>query len=617
MQLFAASLPFFVFTDNALAATQGFQTMRAYVWVGQVLEPVLRLGLTVGVLVAGGGIAAAALALLVSSLVSAAAAAVALIRLLGALPGDGADTPARELATFSMQSWVSSMATQGLLWADILILGVLATAREVGAYQVAARVVLVGMVMITPLTSSMAPRISYAWAHRDRDLVTRRYVSIVLWSARLSFPVLAGMLAVPAAVLGIFGNDFGDASMVVIILGAGAVAEAVGAPSSVLLNQIGRNRINMTINICALVFNIALNLLLIPPFGIEGSAFAWSATLVGGALVRIVVVRRVATDRWPWSRGLAAAALGGGLALLAGWGATTALPRGSILQVLVAAVVVPVVYAVVVIGWGLDRTERDLVTRAVTLRVPALRRWRVQWQLRKAAASIDELPLESLVSPFRFDVLARADLFRLARAHALLRDQDFPAFLELVRASRYGDWFVQVLVARGHVPSDSRAQERTFRSIVLSSLQLMDRHDRLGRESLGKVSVRLLPAGSDLGGWSLGEDRWVLLDGGHRVALALLAGHGALGPDDYVIESEARPPNNTSAFLDAGSTTTAEALSFLALGLVAPEHRDRVTSWDTLLEHLAVDANREPMRAWPHASRLADVEEESPITPAG
>ncbi len=584
----------------------------------------LRLALTAAVLVGGAGLDAAALALLISSVVSSVAAAAALHRMLAHLPGSEVATPARELASFSMLSWVASMATQGLLWADILILGVLVSAEEVGAYQVAARVVLIGMFVITPLTASMAPRIAHAWAHDDRGLVTQRYVGTVLWSSRLSFPVLAGLLAVPTAVLHLFGDDFGAARGVVVILAVGAVAEAVGAPSSVVLNQIGRNRLNMGLNLTALVLNIGLNLLLIPPFGIEGSAFAWAVTLVAGAVVRIVVLRRVATERWPWSPQLAAAAVGGVLACGAAALAAAPLPPGSALRILVGALAVVVVYGVVIGGFGLDREERDTVSRTASLKLPALRRWRVQWRLRKAEASAERLDIDELISPFRLDVLARAELFRLARAHQEMRRDRLPDFVALVRNSRYGEWFDQVLVARGYASGTARTRERMFRSIVVASLQLMDRHDRLGREALGKVTVTRVPAGTPLGGWALGEDRWVLLDGGHRVALALLAGETALGPDDYVVESDVRPPNNTASFLDAGRTTSAEALAFLARGLLGAGDRAHATTWEGLLDHLAEPANRAALQGWPHAAWLAGLVTEAtpaapdaPVSPSG
>ncbi len=204
------------------------------------------------------------------------------------------------------------------------------------------------------------------------------------------------------------------------------------------------------------------------------------------------------------------------------------------------------------LGWGLDRAERELVGRELALRLPTVRRWRVQWQLRHAESSAEVLSIDALVSPFRLDVLARADLFRIAREQATLRREDPEAFLRLVRESRYGDWFDQVLVARGQISAAPETLDRTFRSIVTASLQLMDRHDRYGRDALGKVSVVSVPAGTSVGGWSLGEDRWVLLDGGHRVALAILDGETHLRAGEYVVESDVLPPNNTVAFLESG-----------------------------------------------------------------
>ena len=569
LQLFALSLPFFVVTDAALAATQGFQTMRAYTWVGQVLEPTLRLVLTTAAVLLGFGIVGASLALLVSSAVSALAALSALNRLLGTLADEHRRTPWRELASFAALSWVASMATQGLLWADVVILGALVSAGEVGAYQVAARVVLIAMFVITPLTASMAPRIADAWAREDRALVTRRYSAVVLWTSRLSFPLLAGLLAVPAALLNVFGDEFGGATAVILILAVGAVAEAVGAPSSVLLNQIGRNRLNMVVNVSALAFNITLNLLLIPVYGIEGSAAAWAATLVIGAVVRIVLVRRVATDRWPFSRPLLVAAGSAVLAWAAAAALTLPLSESPWVELVVAAPTVLLVYLAGLLALGgLDQAERSVLSRTVTLRLPFLRRWVVGWRQRGAGTQAGELPIAELVAPFRLDVQARADLFRLARTEAELRRTDPDAFHRLVCESRYRDWFDHVLVPRGHVPRQpGAAQERAFRGIVTASLQLMDRHDRLGREALGRVSVTRLPAGTEIDGWVLEQDRWALLDGGHRTALALLAGETVLRPGDYVVEEGALPPNNTRALLEAGVVEPEEAATFLAAGV--------------------------------------------------
>lgn len=555
LKIFAASLPYFVFTDVALSATQGFRTMRPYVWVGQVLEPAGRLTLTVVVLVAGGGIVGASYALLVASAVSAVAAGWSLWRMLGRVPGSGYRTDWRELTSFGALSWLASMATQGLLWADIVILGVFVSAAEVGAYQVAVRVVLIGMFVITPLTAAMAPRIAHHWARHDAAEVANAYTSVVLWSARLSLPVLAGLVAARGPVLEVFGTTFPEAAPVVLILAAGAFVESFGAPSAVVINQIGRNGVNVVINVSALALNLGLNVLLIPLWGIEGAAAAWAVTILLSATARVVVVHVLDVAPWPWGRRLAVAMLG---ALIAGECAVVAvtLLRGHlVLELAVAAVVVLLVHIGIVVFLGLSRAERQALSRQVSTRLPVVRRWREQHRLRDAEAGADPLPILELISPFRADVLARLDLFYAARDHQDLYRDKPDAFIDLAWAGPYGGWFREVVVARGHLSDTSPAAlRRTFHAIVVDAMRISERYYQSGR-SVGAVTITRLPAGVDLDGWYLEEDRWVLLDGGHRVALALFDGRDTLSPDEYVVvdwDPEHPPPNNSRLMLTSG-----------------------------------------------------------------
>lgn len=605
MQVVALSLPFFVLVNVALAATQGFSSMRAYVWIGQVLEPGLRFVLTVLFLLAGGGTVAAASALLAASVVSGIAALVVLIRMISTLPAAPLNYPRRALTSFAATSWVASMATQGLLWADVVILGALVSTADVGVYQVAARVVMIGMFVITALNAAVSARIATAWVRGDVDDVNERYTGTILWSSRLTWPMLAGLVAVPTAVLQLFGSDFGDASTVVLILCVGAAAEVLGAPSAVLLNQIGRNGLNLVINLSSLIVNVGLNFALIPIYGINGAAFAWAFTMTTGAVVRVSTVRRVATGRWPWSRRLGVSLGAAVTAALVAELVTGLLPANEWLRLVVAAVLVLGIYSSVVVLRGLSRAERDGLSRAISLRLPQLRRLRVAWQLRKSHEHDAPILVDELISPFRADVLARADLFRLAREHADLRVRDEAAFLELARAGGYGMWFEEVLVHKGHVPAaDAATLDRTFRSIVRASLQLLDRQAQLGRESLGKVTVTRVPAGTDIGGWALGEDRWVLLDGGHRVALALLDAVVRLAPDEFVVVDGELPPNNTARLLESGRLPESEGVQFLARGLVSLEHRAGVGTWDELVDRLEVPANRPYVETWGQRSSL-------------
>ena len=144
--------------------------------------------------------------------------------------------------------------------------------------------------------------IAHHWETQQLDRVTETYGDVVRWTWRLSLAPLALVFAAPAAVLAVFGPGFNEGVVVVLILASGALIESLAAPSAVVLNQTGHNRLNMGINVSALLGNIALNLALIPAFGIAGAAAAWMLTLLVPGLVRIAVVRRLVTQQWPVRR---------------------------------------------------------------------------------------------------------------------------------------------------------------------------------------------------------------------------------------------------------------------------------------------------------------------------
>src|SRR5690606_21268409 len=121
IRLAAMSLPGLVIMTASLAATQGFRTMRAFAGIGLILEPGPRLALTAVALVAGIGLLGALAGLVVASWVAALLALRALAKYLRPYPRDAVTVPYRALSSFAGYSWIASMATQALLWADIVI----------------------------------------------------------------------------------------------------------------------------------------------------------------------------------------------------------------------------------------------------------------------------------------------------------------------------------------------------------------------------------------------------------------------------------------------------------------------------------------------------------------
>jgi hypothetical protein len=204
------------------------------------------------------------------------------------------------------------------------------------------------------------------------------------------------------------------------------------------------------------------------------------------------------------------------------------------------------------------------------------------------------------VSPFRYDVWARHALYVYADAHRELRRTDFDAFVRGARQTEYGRWFDTIMIRHlGLEKASRRLQERTFEQSIIRGVTLLDSYDRSGFDARFPVSVTRLPACVELEDRSLAEERWLTVDGNHRLALLLRAGRTVLEPHEYRIDPTAAPRNNTPAMTEASLLSEADLCSFYAQGLVSAEHRDEVVRWDDLLRLLASPANRPHLERWP------------------
>jgi O-antigen/teichoic acid export membrane protein len=593
IRLAGVSLPFFVAMTVALAATQGFKTMRAFAGVGLIFEPTMRLLLTVVLVALGFGVGGAMMGLLVASM-SAAYLAVRSLRHYINRMGPARPTYAvGEIARFSAYSWVASIATQGLLWSDIVILGTFVSSAEVGVYQVATRVVLLGTMVTPALTASLSPRVADAWRRNDRAALQEQYRALTGWTFRLSLPILVVILVFPQQILSVFGGGFDDGQVVIWWLMIGAVVETLSAPSAVTLNQANRNRVNMVINISALTLNLALNFMLIPMYGITGASIAWTVSLVVPGFARIVAVQMLVTGNNPWSRyqtralvaAIVATATGLAFSQLFGGPWAFELIGGTLL------VVAAYVGVIVLLGAADEDVAAVRAIMAVMRRmVFKLRRRFEKRRLRNHLGSLvrndQPLRLDHLASPFRYDIEVRREFMALVAAHEAMWRSDPDSFMELARGSSYYRWYCSVAVHAIGVDADQpSALARGFERRVHKSLALFDEFrdaERFDR----RFPVTVRPIQGGVGERKrLTQPRFVPVDGCHRIAMLMLNDRRDLHPDEYRIAPDSAPVlDNTERLVAELGLDDATYYRFISRGFVDEEYTNR----DDLLAAIAL-----------------------------
>ncbi len=179
-----------------------------------------------------------------------------------------------------------------LINVDVLMVGHVLPPEQVAIYFAATKIMALAHFVYFSVKASVAQRYSDLLHGGDRAA----FEDFVRASARWTFwpTLLLGLvvLAIGWPLLRLFGPAFTAAYPLLFILIVGVVARGSVGPAETLLNMTGKQ------NICALLYaatlgvNVALNLVLIPRFGLTGAAVSTAAAMVMEAALLSTAVYR-------------------------------------------------------------------------------------------------------------------------------------------------------------------------------------------------------------------------------------------------------------------------------------------------------------------------------------
>jgi O-antigen/teichoic acid export membrane protein len=176
-------------------------------------------------------------------------------------------------------------------WADILILGALRPAEEVGIYGVAKRLAMTVSFVLIAVNNIAAPK--FAALHHQGDHAALARVAV--HSARLTLlvagPVLLALMLFSTFFMGLFGKGFEAGATVLIVLALGQLVNVATGSVGQLLAMTGHEKLLRNTLWITTVLNVALNILLIPKLGMMGSAIASTFSVVATNLFAVWFVK--------------------------------------------------------------------------------------------------------------------------------------------------------------------------------------------------------------------------------------------------------------------------------------------------------------------------------------
>lgn len=176
---------------------------------------------------------------------------------------------------------------------DLLMLGGLKGAYDVGIYAIASRAAELTSITMAAVNMVLAPKIAALHGSGQMDVMRRMVRSATRRVLIASIPLASLLFFGARPLLGYFyGERFEAGALPLQILVLSQVVVVGSGPLGTLLNMTGLTRVNSHNMMVAVALNVALNALLIPRFGATGAATATAISLIFSRLLLSYQVRR-------------------------------------------------------------------------------------------------------------------------------------------------------------------------------------------------------------------------------------------------------------------------------------------------------------------------------------
>ena len=166
------------------------------------------------------------------------------------------------------------------IWADRVVIGVMAKPASLASYQVASQFAMIMLVLRAAVNVVFETRVPKLQVGAPLPDVSREFLASTRFLLHISVP---GMVVLSCTsgfwVHLLFGSAYASAALPLVVLIAGQVAATFCGPSVTALHMTGAERTVMALMFASCVLNIGGCVVLIPALGATGAALATSAAI--------------------------------------------------------------------------------------------------------------------------------------------------------------------------------------------------------------------------------------------------------------------------------------------------------------------------------------------------
>lgn len=180
----------------------------------------------------------------------------------------------KSLFDYAKYSWLGKLKSRIFNDIDVLILGVFASSATVGIYAVAWSLSKFLQLFSSAISSTLFPEISYTSTQDSINAVTRMVEDSITYTGLMVIPGLIGGFILAEELMLVYGTEFIDGATVLWLLILAILIHSFQKQFVNALNGLDYPNLSFRINLIFAALNAGLNLVLIPPYGINGAAIA-------------------------------------------------------------------------------------------------------------------------------------------------------------------------------------------------------------------------------------------------------------------------------------------------------------------------------------------------------
>jgi O-antigen/teichoic acid export membrane protein len=199
----------------------------------------------------------------------------------------------RHFWSFTTPRAIANVAQNILQQLDIVLVAAIKGPIAAAIYTAATRFLVVGQLANAAISRASQARFTELFTLGDRRGANNIYQVTTGWIVLLLWPVFLLTVAYGPVVLAVFGRSYRAGSIVMVILGLAMLLAAMCGQVDMVLITSGRSSWSLANGLLTVGVNVAVDLALIPKYGITGAAIGWAAAIAVGNIMPLIQLATV------------------------------------------------------------------------------------------------------------------------------------------------------------------------------------------------------------------------------------------------------------------------------------------------------------------------------------